>query len=261
MTNNSFVDAQSVQAAEKSLKGCDNRIAVIKRKQEQLHSLMSQMRDVGNGMVMIPGRSIVDRCEELLYSVMALEYEISNFVRKEYAEFDSYRCFPYMPPSGQFPYATMHADDTMAIRVPLAPFSIQRRAQRDYALGMRGQARFSGALGRKRYDEVRLLLRTTDEFSFRGRKVLYLLHVFPNSGRLRVAPDFDNFDVKDLIDAVMEQFGGDNMTNVMVIHDCIVDDKLPSATYLALTELNGSRSLRNQIDRFMILFRAMPCAD
>lgn len=143
-------------------------------------------------------------------------------------------------------YKMAVAPDAFFLRVPLAPYSIQRNAQRRNAAG-EDSPLFTDYYSRRRYAEVQALVSHVD-LPLYGKKLLYIAHVFQDPS-LRLCPDFDNFDVKDLIDVVMDHFGGDNPCNLVVCHDAIFSVEMPSATYLAVVELESSSTLGEMLDR------------
>jgi hypothetical protein len=147
-------------------------------------------------------------------------------------------------------------DSSVLLRVPLAPYSVQRNAQRRRGAGEETPA-YSGYFGRRRYTEVDALLNTVQPINLYGRKLLYILHVYNTQGSHRMSPDYDNYDVKDLIDVVMARFGGDNGANLVVLHDSTFDTKLTSATYIGVTELDSCRSVEELMCYFWQCFTLM----
>lgn len=150
-------------------------------------------------------------------------------------------------------YAVAVTEDAVLLRVPLIPYSVQRNAQRRKAAGE--EVPVCGQYyARRRYAEVDELLYRVLPIQFEGQKLLYLCHVYNTLGRYRMSPDFDNYDVKDLIDVVMAHYGGDNAGNVAVLHQSTYDPSLTSATYLAVTDLDSELTLRELMSRFRRCF-------
>lgn len=147
-------------------------------------------------------------------------------------------------------------EDSVLLRVPLVPYSVQRNAQRRRAAG--GQtAAYSEYFARRRYTEVNALLDRVLPVTMQGRKLLYILHVFHTQSRFRMSPDFDNYDVKDLIDVVMARFGGDNAGNLSVLHHSAFDQRLMPATYLAVSQLDNRRTMAELMGYYHQCFALM----
>lgn len=88
-----------------------------------------------------------------------------------------------------------------------------------------------------RYPQVRALLHTADNLpNLTGKKTLYLYHSVSDYMSRRKTPDLDNFDVKYLIDSIMNLYGGDNSWNMDLILGAGLNPSLPVGTYAALVD-------------------------
>jgi hypothetical protein len=242
---------QTIQL-KKDLKRCKGAEERIRENYENLLRLTAA--DEEGKTISVLNEETLRCARDAIYSANVFAGRMSEVIRnhspKEFAQrpFESLLLNPI--------YAVSVTEDSVLLRVPLAPYSVQRNAQRRRGAGEETPA-YSGYFGRRRYSEVDALLNTVQSINLYGRKLLYILHVYNTKGCYRMAPDFDNYDVKDLIDVVMARFGGDNGANLVVLHDSTFDTKLTSATYIGVTELDSCRSVEELMGYFWQCFSLM----
>lgn len=195
----------------------------------------------------VAGKDTIPKVREIIHHSNELSAAASEVIRTlKPTEFDGDVDIVTHDPI----YRIVSTFDGLYLRVPLAPYSIQRNAQRTADPDAQ-------SYGRRRYTEVEALLRCAKPVTLYGRKVLYILHVYSTKSRYRASPDFDNYDIKDLIDVVTAHFGGDNTSNIVVIHDAFYSEKLMSATYLSIHELDRSCQLADLLEEIENIFWQM----
>ena len=120
-------------------------------------------------------------------------------------------------------YGILTTDSGVYLRLPHAPYSVAN---------LKNKKPFHFA--RFRSLSIGSLLNEADLPYIASRKILYILHAYHDRSNYRISPDFDNYDLKYVIDSVMQFFGGDSKGNVMVVHDALITDKLEESTYIAV---------------------------
>lgn len=125
------------------------------------------------------------------------------------------------------------ADETgIYVKVPLAPISSYRSDARS-----KRTAQF--CMTKKRYKFIVPRIVQLCNRPIPGRKLVDICHVFHREPAFRTAPDFDNFDVKDLIDCVMDFYGGDGVNNIAYLcHEAVLRTDIDEGTYLAVRPFN-----------------------
>lgn len=196
---------------------------------ENLIKLINENQGTGDTL---SAEALHDARNVIHYSNL-LGTEVSELIRSQHdTEFDGNVDIVMHDPI----YRVVTTYDGIYLRVPMAPYSVQRSAQRNLDPAAQSFAR-------RRYAEVDALLRCAEPVNLYDKKVLYILHVYETESQYRASPDYDNYDVKDLIDVATAHFGGDNISNLIVIHDAVFSRKLMTATYLSIHELDRTCQL------------------
>lgn len=188
-------------------------------------------------------------CETILYANHSAN-EVSYFLDKLSVDLDPEIAYKAdkAPDDGSC-RAMSNSSGTFA-RVPLAPYS---------AAKVQGKKRVVClSLLRRRYRSLIPMIERSGPPMICGRKLVYLLHVHPENTPFFRMPDFDNYDVKGLIDAVTLYHGGDNQRNILLWHDATSEEKtLEPGTYIGVTKLREDLSYSQQKEIFMSNFRKL----
>lgn len=177
-------------------------------------------------------------CETILHANRTAN-EVSCFLDRLTAELDpEIACKADMAPDDGSCRVITNPSGTFA-RVPLAPYS---------AAKVQGKKRVVClSLSRRRYRSLIPMIERSGPPMICGRKLVYLLHVHPENTPFFRMPDFDNYDVKGLIDAVTLYYGGDNQRNIMLLHDATSEEKtLEPGTYIGVSKLREDLSYSQQ---------------
>lgn len=188
-------------------------------------------------------------CETILHANRTAN-EVSYFLDRLSAELDpEIACKADMAPDDGSYKVITNPSGTFA-RVPLAPYSAAK------VQGKKKSVRLD--TGRRRYRSLIPMIERSGLHIIHGRKLVYLLHVHPENTPFFRMPDFDNYDVKGLIDAVTLYHGGDNQRNILLWHDATSEEKtLEPGTYIGVTKLREDLSYSQLKEIFMSNFRKL----
>lgn len=78
--------------------------------------------------------------------------------------------------------------------------------------------------------------------------VLYIIHIYPINTDWCSVPDFDNYDIKGLIDTLLSPYGGDNISRYTLVHSAAASESLAQGTYALLTASSDFLSLNSVIN-------------
>lgn len=120
-------------------------------------------------------------------------------------------------------YGILATDSGVYLRLPHAPYSVTNTKYRK-----------PFHFARFRSLSIGSLLYEANLPHISSRKILYILHAYCDNSNYRISPDFDNYDLKYVIDSVMQFFGGDSKGNVMIIHDALITNQLEEGSYIAV---------------------------
>lgn len=148
-------------------------------------------------------------------------------------------------------YDVLSDESGLYIKTPMAPISAYRsRAKK------RGTTLF--AHSRKHYKPIIHRIYRAGTSPAVDRKSVYILHVFRTYPAFRSSPDYDNYDVKDLVDCAMTVCGGDGVNNIaMMIHESTVRTDLDAGTYLAVRPVDYTLTFEEYRDEALEHFRSM----
>lgn len=230
-------------ALKKQIKKCKSANEGLDENLIKLIKLINENQGTGDTL---SAEALHDARNVIHYSNL-LGTEVSELIRSQHdTEFDGDMDIITHDPI----YRVATTCDGVFVRVPMAPYSVQRSAQRKSDPAAQ-------SFSRRRYAEVDALLRCTEPVTLYGKKVLYILHAYDKESKYRASPDYDNYDVKDLIDVATAHYGGDNPCNIIAIHDVVYSRSLMPATYLSIHDLDRTCQLEDLLGEMEQIFCKM----
>lgn len=142
-------------------------------------------------------------------------------------------------------YDVAIADNKLLVKAPICPRAFYRKPSRA------GKA-FEEPL---RYPDLMVLLSTTELPVISGPKTLFLYHCTSRDTAPLRRPDIDNYDVKQLIDAILYFFDGDSAENLpFLLMGAGPSEAMSPGTYAVLDTLHDSVSMPEYIHLLASVF-------
>jgi hypothetical protein len=146
----------------------------------------------------------------------------------------------------------VRGDETgLYIKTPLVPISAYRIAARKHRV-------LPVSFDRVRYAPLIPRILAASEHPIEGQKSVCILHVFHGETNYRRCPDYDNYDVKDLLDVALAPYGGDGPNNVRaIVHQAALREDVDEGTYVAVRAYDPSRTVADIEEEALEHFRGM----
>lgn len=148
-------------------------------------------------------------------------------------------------------YDVISDESGMYVKTPLAPVAAYKNIARK-------QRKTPFSMGNMRYGLLTGRVVLASEPRIIGPLSVYILHVYHDTPKYRKSPDFDNYDLKNLLDTVLDLCGGDSVNNVSVMnHEATVRTDVDEGTYLAVRPVDFTLTFEQYRNGALEHFRKM----